>query len=90
MPDRRITVFTGCAPRDCCSLCKSTEKPFHFENRPTGPNLAIQRWPYCGLCWMEVEAEQKRAADPHVLAAWAKFLNLIERRENQAGSPVGR
>jgi hypothetical protein len=58
-------VYEMRAPRqDRCSLCQSKEGPFHFEDRYTGKNLALQRWPYCHQCWFNrilLDEEPKKA-----------------------------
>ena len=43
-------IFARNPPGDRCSLCGSRAGPFTLEDRFTGKDFSLQRWPYCARC----------------------------------------
>ena len=42
---------------DHCNCCKRhLQVPWHIEERPTGPSMTMQRWPWCRPCWESYKA----------------------------------
>ena len=86
---RKIVSFTQAAEtRDArreqrCSICDTTlRQRYIVEERPSGPELSMEKWAYCKPCWqyiIELRAKDQASLERSYAGSSAAGVSVADR-----------